>query len=606
MCGIAGVIFKDNLKDYVDVVTKMTSIIRHRGPDDNGVSAQRHCVLGHTRLSIIDTSAAGHQPMRYMDRYTITYNGEIYNYLELREELGKEGYVFSTHSDTEVILAAFDQWKEKCVDRFNGMFAFGIYDAVEDSLFLARDRAGVKPLYYYQNDNELYFCSEPKQLVFSNILAAKPNYGAISQYLAFQFSLGNSTFFESIYKLEPGSYATYKNNELKLAKYWDIDNIAANNNITEDDAKKKIRELLTDAVRLRLRSDVKVASYLSGGVDSSIISSVAAKLLTHIDTYTFTSKKHPRFDESVDAGLMANFIGSNHHEVELELSDILELWKKAVYHMDEPEVGYSLLPQMRISEEVAKDIKVILSGQGGDELFFGYGWYNQLIMDNFNDIKEISFTDKLKIVFSIATSGNYRFLFNIFKAKGTLANNYFRIWKDYGCYDLIDPDGLREELISKLGTSPSLINIKKMEYKYWLRGLLHVEDRSSMAYGLESRVPLMDYRLAEFVFSLPPAYMINGTINKKIFIDSFRGIIHDRIASKKEKQGYASPINNWLKEKKVRDFIDKILGDDKSFIYEFVLKKVAFGDLNPRQIWLLVSLELWHKIFIIREMQVYE
>jgi len=299
MCGISGVIYKKkNKKDYQSEIRKMNKYIHHRGPDDNGVYIGEKFAFGHTRLSILDLSSAGHQPMIYKDKFVITYNGEIYNYLEIKNELLNLGYKFNSHSDTEVILLGYVAWKEKIVDKLNGMFAFAIYDIEEKSCFIARDRTGVKPLYYYETDEELYFFSEPKQIIMSNILDAIPNENSIKEYLAYQFTLSDETFFQGIKKLLPGHFIKYQNDAKTITQYWSLDNIEIDETISYDKAKEDIEYLVNDAIKLRLRSDVKIGCYLSGGIDSSIVSTISSENLENLDTYTFTSKKFPNQDES--------------------------------------------------------------------------------------------------------------------------------------------------------------------------------------------------------------------------------------------------------------------------------------------------------------------
>ncbi len=604
MCGIAGIVHRRQKHLYSKKIREMLSLIQHRGPDDCGIHEDDSFSFGHVRLSILDTTSAGHQPMLWGDKYVITYNGEIYNYLELRKELSNYGYSFDTQTDTEVILAAYDKWGEQCVYKFNGMFAFGIYDKTKDLLYLARDRIGVKPLYYSTQKDELYFFSEPKQIIISKIIDPKPNMASIREYLAFQFVLGNETFFVDINKLEPGSYAIYKNGNLNIVKYWDIDCIKVDCSLKYPEAVEKVKSLVEASVAYHLRSDVKVGSYLSGGIDSSVVSAIASKLLGTIDTYTFTSKRHPRIDESVDASDTSKFIFSRHHEVELLPEDVFQLWKEAIYFMDEPEVGYSLLSQLIISKEVSKDLKVVLGGQGGDELFFGYGWYNDIILNNFTKrISYINVIDKIRIIFNFIKNSSFKKVFLHNKIGAGIVMNYFNIWSQYGCFDLLKNNkNMTEKFCTKLGYDGSIDSIKKFEFKYWLRGLLHVEDRSSMAHSLESRTPLIDdHNLIEYVFSLPPSFMIDGSTNKKVFKDAFKHQLLPKIYRKKNKQGYPSPITEWLSQEKVMSYAKKTLLNKDSFVFNFINHNIQLETISCRQLWMLVSLELWHTIFILGE-----
>jgi asparagine synthase (glutamine-hydrolysing) len=607
VCGISGVIYKNkNKKDYKSEIKQMNKLIHHRGPDDNGVYINDNFIFGHTRLSIIDTTKAGHQPMVYLDRYVITYNGEIYNYVEIREELITLGYNFKSHTDTEVILAGYAQWKNNIVDKLNGMFAFAIYDLETKECFIARDRTGVKPLYYYETNEEFYFFSEPKQIIFSDIIKPIPNKNSIKEYLAFQFTLSDETFFQGIKKLLPAHIIIYGNQNIRKYQYWSLDTIEVDNTISYNEAEKNINKLVKDAVKLRLRSDVPVGCYLSGGIDSSVVSTIASSNLKKLNTYTFTSKASPKQDESALAKKTSLHIQSTHHEIEIEFSEILNLWKKSVYIMDEPELGYSLLPQMEISKEVSKDLKVILGGQGGDELFYGYGWHTQVSTSVKNSINDFSFLNKIRVIKNILLNQNLKtsikFIISKFRSSSSLDKEYFNFWKSNALYDLLIDKDIGNNFYKQLKYDNSLLSIKKFEYKYWLQGLLHVEDRSSMYASLESRVPLLEYKIAEYVFKLNPSYMIDGILNKSIFINSFKDDLLSDIYLNTQKKGYSSPINEWFKVPEVKSFIEKIIKNKESFIYNFI----EFDDsrkINNRQLWMLVSLEIWYKTFILKEIR---
>lgn len=607
MCGISGIIYKNkNSKNYQSEIEKMNKLIYHRGPDDNGIYIGEKFAFGHTRLSILDLSNLGHQPMVYNDKFIITYNGEVYNYLEIKDELLNLGYKFKSCSDTEIILLGYVEWKEKIIDKLNGMFAFAIYDIQENSCFIARDRTGVKPLYYYETEEELYFFSEPKQIIMSNILEAEPNKNSIKEYLAFQFTLKDETFFNGIKKLLPGHFIKYKNGIKIITQYWSLDNIEIDEKITYTEAKKNIQYLISDAIKLRLRSDVKVGCYLSGGIDSSIVSTISSKNLEKLDTYTFTSKKFPNQDESEVAQKTSKYINSSHHEIKMEFDELLDLWKESVYYMDEPEVGYSLLSQMKISKEVSKNIKVVLGGQGGDELFYGYDWHTQIATSLRNKLLDFDFIYKLKAILNILKTQSIKqnIKWALTKIRNThIDREYFNFWKSTGLFYYLKDKKVETKFYKQLKFDNKLLSIKKFEYKYWLQGLLHVEDRSSMYASLESRVPLLDYRIAEYVFKLNPSYMIDGILNKKILIDSFRENLISDVSDNKNKKGYSSPIVAWFKNEDIKNFINQIIENKESYIYKFV-QFDSRKKFNHRQIWMLISLELWHKIFILKEIKI--
>lgn len=612
MCGISGFIAFQGCKieKYIKDIEKMNSMIQHRGPDGEGVASADNFVFGHTRLAIIDTSVAGHQPMQYASRFTITYNGEVYNYLELREELIEVGYSFSTQTDTEVILAAYAAWGEGVTARLNGMFAFVIHDARDNSFFIARDRSGVKPLYYCKTDQGLYFFSEPKQVVLTNIFPGKPNLDVIEEYLSFQFSLSEKTFFDGINKLLPGHTIKIKDNKMEFSQYWSIDSIVEHPEITEEIASKQLKELVTDSVKMRLRADVPLGCYLSGGIDSSIVSAVASSFLDKINTYTFTSKNSPATDESDIAKKTSEAIGSNHHEIELDLSNVLTLWKQSVYFMDEPVVGYSLLPQMEISKAVGKDLKVVLGGQGGDELFYGYAWHTELFkLIQHGKVKLIlnSVINLFKLKQGGPRARFKKFIGSMKHILNPLDYYYFNLWVSNGVYSRLSSNSskvaLKSKFLQALKFNNDMLSIKKFEYKHWLPALLQVEDRSSMYASIESRVPLLDYRIAEYAFRLMPTRNIDGVLNKAVFIKSFNKELIDDVKYNKYKKGYASPINSWLKDIEVSSFTSKILNDSTSFIYQFV----SFSQrkkFTTRQVWLLINVEIWFKVFVKRTIKI--
>jgi len=611
MCGIAGIVFKDKRPEYIKQVNAMIDLVRHRGPDDSGIEEGQKFIFGHRRLAILDLSIAGHQPMFYGGRYVISYNGEVYNYLELRRELQSQGYSFNSHTDTEVILAAYDYWGEKCVEKFNGMFAFGLYDIKEQCLFLARDRAGVKPIYYYRGINALYFFSEPKQVIIPKIVEAEPNDEAVYNYLAFQFSINHTTLFKGIYRLAPGTYAVYKKNSLSITRYWSPCQFTRTSNIGYAKAREQVLSLLEDAVRLRLRSDVPLGCYLSGGIDSSIISGIAAKHTDRINTFTFAFSGNSAVDEAEDAKIVSRRIGSAHEEIFLEEDEILNTWQAATYFMDYPQVGFSLIPQMRVPLQVEKQVKVILGGQGGDELFFGYGWYNALINKSlFTSIPNISLIRRLSLAATnVVNCRNGNFL----SRARTLINqqrdhyeSYFGIMSGFTCYGLINKKHqlpLKDYYYSILVNGEfTLEKLREFEYRFWLEAILQVEDRTSMASSVESRVPFMDHRLAELAFQLPSTYCLDGCTNKKILKDAFKDLLCMEILGKKMKQGYVAPIGQWLADKSVKEFTNCVLRNKKSFIYNYIAfppKKFTY-----RQLWMLLSLEIWHKLFITREISV--
>lgn len=610
MCGIAGVVSGYSMIEQREVVARMLKPIVYRGPDSSGIKEFPGGAFGHQRLSIIDLSESGQQPMFYMERYIITYNGEIYNYLELKAELVSLGCNFRSHSDTEVILAAYSVWGEDCVLRFNGMYAFGIYDLVSRALFIARDPIGEKPLYYCNVGEYFYFFSEPKQVIFSGILPFVPNENAIREYLSYQFTLSNETFFSGCYKLLPGECANYRRGELKVRRYWDPRLIAVDYSITYQDAVSEVRSLVEQAVELRLRSDVNVATYLSGGIDSTIVAILAKQKNPGLTAFTFASAETPELDETPSASKTAIQNKIRHHTSELCAVDFLETWINSTYHMDEPTAGHSLIAQSSISQEVSKHTKVILGGQGGDELFFGYGWYANLIgLRLVSGIPDFDLPHRLNMLFGGINLRKLRDLYKTYKmvthgCSTSLQSQYLAFWLSLGCYaQLRNKDAVRP--LHGFCKVESLADMRTLEFSNWLPALMHVEDRASMAASLESRAPLLDIRLSKLALSLPPTFSLGGRLNKKILQDAFRDILPDHILSSREKRGFSTPLNRWLFQPAARRFIDNVLADSESFIYRFVeynLNNVQ--KMTPKQIWMLISVEIWHRIFLTRGLEI--
>lgn len=593
MCGISGIYAFKNDVDYTSQIEKMNEMISHRGPDNVGMWNNDFSYLGHTRLSIIDTHSHANQPFILNDEYSIVYNGEVYNYLEIKEELKTLGYSFNTTSDTEVLISAYDCWKEKCLEKLNGMFAFCIVNNYEKTFFIARDRLGIKPIYYSHNDNGFYVFSEPKQVILTSIIDALPNYEAIEEYLAYQFPLGNKTFFENVFILEPGQYGVFSQKDgLELSRYWSCNDLTSDKNLTRADAETHIKELLEDSVRLRLRSDVETGCYLSGGIDSTIVSTIASKIKNGIKTFTFSSGKDSVHDESVAALETSQKIGSTHIEESMQVDSFWSLWCKSVYHMDEPRVGYSLIPQMLISDKVHSHLKVVLGGQGGDELFWGYGWNSLLALSPFSNIKDLR-TGPLSIKNYFKRISSMKEL--VKKVKTLLSPKKYRdLWFSMGAAERLKKSSL-QRVIAKFPTINSSDDIKKFEIRNWLHALLHVEDRASMSASVESRVPILDHRVVEAAFSVLPKFSINGDVNKQILINAFK----EYLPSIGKKKGYTVPLDTWLKSEDAAFNIKKILNNKNSFIYNFITFEP--NNVTPKQVWMIISLEIWYKVFISKE-----
>ena len=610
MCGIAGILNKSDFSAdrSLSSVEKMLIVSEHRGPDAKHVKAIDNCFLGHTRLSIIDLSAQADQPMSYMN-LTIVFNGEIYNYIEIRARLSKLGYEFTTQSDTEVLLKAYHNWGSDCLSHLNGMFAFIIFNSATKSLFIARDRVGEKPLYYAQDEQAFYFASEIKQLIKTGLVAAKMNIPAIEEYLVMQYTLGANTFFSGIYKLMPGHYMEIKDNVVEIKCYWSVDTLEIDRVLDKKSKAKELQSTLEDAIRIRLRSDVPLGCYLSSGIDSTIISSVSSEISQKkLTTYTFSSD-NPAFDETPLAAKTAEKISSNNKISQMNIDNFMGLWKKCTYLMDEPVVGYSLIPQYIMSQKVAEHTTVVLGGQGGDELFFGYGWHSALLMISAKDLAQKGLKSTVSF---LCNYFNLKYPLELYRKLRQLlklswfdfTKSYYKLWSLNTCEPILKK-GISEKVYIKftdvfdLASDVSPLNkVRKFEFKYWLPSLLHVEDRSSMGASIESRCPLLDHRFVECSLSVSASHCIDGNINKLFLRESFDKKIPSWISSKKNKSGYTVPLNDWLKTPAAQAYISSChQGEKRNLLENFLPSGFDLNQYSVRQIWMLVSVVIWAEEF---------
>lgn len=610
MCGISGILSFNGEYSRKDIL-KMNKILSHRGPDDEGTYFDDFIGLGHRRLSIIDLSKAGHQPMSdESKRYWIVFNGEVYNYLEIREDLIKDGFKFHSNTDTEVVLKSYIKWGKDCLKKFNGMWSFAIWDCEKKELFCARDRFGVKPFYYYHEDGYFVFASEIKAILEAEGVPKEPNNVRILQYLGSYPLLENkSTFFKNIFQLPASHYAFIKKGEMVIERYWDIEK----KSIENLDAKERFLELFKDSIKLRLRSDVPVGTCLSGGLDSSSIVCVLNKMIDSSKQKTFSSCfEDNRFDEREYIQEVINTTSVTPHYAFPKINELYPLMSKIVWHQDEPFDSTSILAQWCVMELAKEnDIIVLLDGQGADEILAGYHpykWYLFLDSIKRKNILEIIKNSRylLEAVHSYRKTTDksfYQFLKQIGKSK-------FRYNKDLSSYakKYIDRNFLNTN-IHKLELSPPLKFNNKLENKLYLdvyysslQKLLQYEDRNSMAFSLESRVPFLDYRLVEFIFSLPSKYKINRGWTKYILRKSMKGVLPEKIRCRKDKMGFVTPQDIWLKEIEsyVREIVNSFSrrGYIKSEEVPNILDNYYAGNNSLGKIvWKMFCLELWFRVF---------
>lgn len=610
MCGIAGVVVGGSnifdLEQLKHLMEHMLSEAAYRGPDASEVFCEsQEIVLGHSRLSIIDLHEDSNQPMRYLN-LVICFNGEIYNYLELKAELMLVGYEFSTESDTEVLLKAYHCWGEGCLQKLNGMFAFAVYDIETGEVFLARDRLGEKPLYYIEQDNNFIFSSEIKQIFASNLVDKKINKIAVTDYLTMQYSLSADTFFSNVYRLMPGHTLRYTQGVINIKQYWDIEKISQEQHFDPINHGDKLKAAIETSVALRLRSDVPICGYLSAGLDSNIVCSLASRA-SERQFRTFTFASQGKMDESADAQRSADIYGTEHRKTLMPEGDFLSLWQHMSHIMDEPAVGYSLVPQYLMSDKVRQYSTVVLGGQGGDEIFFGYGWHTILMIRQLNPIRQFPLLFTLiKNHFSGGLKAKLRNLYTLVTLRGsTLEQRYFNLWKANGCFIFLRNDlqnSVNQRFLeavarpsSESSVSASFDKLRIFELKYWLQGLLQVEDRCSMACSIEARIPLLDHNVVELASVVPVELCVDGGYNKSYFKELFRDSVPDFITRSKNKSGYQVPLDAWLKEESVVTFLASWNGDKaiKDFLNSFFISDFTLDQLSMRQIWMVGSLVMW-------------
>ncbi len=555
MCGIAGFIdHKIQKEDQQPLLNRMLTSIAHRGPDARGMYFKNEVALGHNRLSIIDLSEQGNQPMHY-GKYSIVYNGEIYNYLEIRKELEGDGFIFTTNSDTEVILASYLKFGEKCVHRFVGMWAFVVLDNENNNLFCSRDRFGIKPFFYIYNNGRFYFGSEYKALKLSPIFESEINLNQV--YLGLQLgwnSYNDESYFKSIKSLPAASNLYFLKGKIEIQKYWEV-NLDNSSEISFDDAKDKFSVLFQDSIHLHLRSDVEVGGCLSGGLDSSAIASVIGKNYSNVNFKTFNI--YYEGESAVDERPWVDKVLNKYSSLEPHYftptdKDITDSFDDALYFADVPLAGSSPISQYFVMKLAKQNgIKVLLDGQGSDECLGGYmhSFYRLIggligkgnFFEAFSQLNKHSITQGFSSVkkmdlFLKSALTNFNSEQSLYELEYLKYLPFLPNDKSIN-FKVGDSDGSRLSLFLKDLMSTTL-----------LPTLLQFEDRNSMAFSIESRVPFLDHRLVEFAFSLPDSYKINDGITKRILREGLSDFLPVEIANRKDKKGFVTPGEvKWLR-----------------------------------------------------------
>ena len=619
MCGIVGIIDQRKQVDR-NLLANMTKSLKHRGPDDSDIWINKlgNVGLGHCRLSIIDLSKAGRQPMADDNKkILITYNGEIYNFKQIKKELEKKGYQFKSETDTEVIINAYKEWGTACLNKFNGMFSFGIYDDANKKLFLARDRVGKKPLYYAQYNGKFIFSSELKSILCDSEFTHEIDYRALNFYLTFGYISFDFTIFKYIRKLPPAHMMVYdiRNNKIDITRYWDVPD-SDGKKYKEEELLEELEYLLEDAVRLRLVSDVPLGAFLSGGLDSSLVVAMMAKT-SNKEVKTFSiGFKDKKYNELSYARIVADYFGTKHTEFIVE-PDQFSIIDELANHLDEPFADSSMIPTYYLSKVTRKYVKVALSGDGGDELFGGYSSYiatlgnyyiNKFIplslrkiisrySENLSD-KVVSKKQLLRLKYTFHEAFIDRISHAYFKdayRKKLLNNETFNM--------LSDRYNEPEEFISNIlnNSNRDLINtLGYVDFKNYLpEDILTKVDRMSMKVSLEVRCPFLDYRIVEFAFK-----KLNGNLKIK---DKTRKYMLKKLAKKilpntlnlNRKWGFNVPVSNWFREDLNLYINNTLLSWENEFFKKSYIQRLIdehkYGVDHGGRLFTLLVFYLWHR-----------
>lgn len=621
MCGICGIVAADNCVQIDTVLMdRMMNIMNHRGPDDRGNYLGDGIGLGHNRLSIIDVKS-GHQPIFNEDNTKcIVYNGEIYNYSELRKELVSKGHRFTTKSDTEVILHLCEEKGYQCVEYLRGMFAFAIWDETERTLFIARDRLGIKPLYYYASDKFFCFASEIKAMLLSGLIEKEINIPSIDQYISLNYIIGPQTILTNVNKLMPGHFLVFKNGRLTISQYWDLNSIGETKD-TFDVCFQKMQDIIKESIKIRLMSEVPLGAFLSGGVDSSVTVGVMTEL-TGKPVKTFTVGYEDAKDDSEleYARIVSKRFNSDHHEFILKPKEFMDIVSRVIWHLDEPVAERATIPLLLLSELAKKHVTVMLSGEGADEIFAGYYIYRYMKhIDTYQKIhpllRHILLTPLASIFLKNKKEGKHLDWLKLPLERRYIGNgNYFSsAMKDKIYTDDFKKQINKEEIFSHIGQIYDKVKhrdvIGKMLYmdtKTWLpEDLLVKADKMTMAASIELRVPFLDHKLVEFATSLPSSMKATPLQSKYIFKKYAETILPKEIVYRR-KQGFPVPIKQWLRGELGNVAADIILSrkcKERGIFNANYLKEIMDRHIFGREdmsinIWHILILEMWMRIFI--------
>lgn len=628
MCGIVGIINRDNRSVYRNIVLEMIAALKHRGPDGTDFYFNKNIGLGHTRLKIIDLSEKGKQPICNEDKTIwLTANGEIYNYKSMKDELEKKGHIFRSNTDIEVIVHSYEEWGIYCLDKINGMFAFALYDQKNEKVFLVRDRLGIKPLFYYKDDKRIIFASEIKAILVNRDVQRKIDIKSFHNYLSLNYVTAPYTLFKNIFQLLPGYYLEIHNNHMIKKRYWDISFVENNEKRKEREWLDEFDDLLFQSVKRRLMSDVPFGAFLSGGMDSSsIVYYMTQILLNKVKTFSIGFEEKS-YNELNDANLVSNYLNCDHYS-EIVTPEIDESFlKKIVWHSEEPTADSSIIPMFYLSHMARNKVTMVLSGDGGDEILAGYETYQAYYLRKLYRIIPSFFRRKVisKIVQSLPTSITkistdyklktftkgaelpwqeshyyWRTIFDEELKNFLYTEDFKNKIGDYSTFDFIDP------YFRNAKGSP-LNNMLEVDTKFYLPNDMLVKvDRASMAHSLEVRVPFLDHQLVEFVASMPEKLKLRLFLKKKYALKKIMEKRLPKTILRKKKLGFNVPVNAWVKgplKEIVLDIISLnnlkeigIFNFDKInwILYQHFKGEKDFG----YQVWGLLIFIIWWKMFI--------
>ena len=635
MCGINGIAYTERSGRAVslEVLTRMRDILRHRGPDEAGIFAERNIGLGHRRLSIVDLRN-GHQPMFNEDgSCLIVYNGEVYNHREYRGELIHKGYKYNTDCDTETILHLYEEYGAECVQKLRGMFAFAVWDKNTRELFIARDRLGVKPVYYvHDSEGNLFFASEIKALLEAGACTPELNYGSLCDYLANHSTSGEETLFSNIKRLLPAHFLTWKNGKIQIEKYWDLqfEPKLKHTERTDQDWVREWSDLFEESVRLRLMADVPLGMFLSGGIDSSAIAAVMSKLVSDpVKTFSVAFDEREA-NELEYARIVAKQFKTDHHEVTVSPADFFQALPELIWHEDEPLAHPSSVALNFVSRLASEHVKVVLTGEGSDESLGGYGRYANTLLNLKYGKTYQRVTPKIARELIISGIGalpidskvRHKLRRSFFNIEPNIENIYFdnfavfpqKMQSRMLSNESKDRVGARSapyaamsQYFNAANSSSVLDRMLYADTKTYLHELLMKQDQMSMAASIESRVPFLDHKLMEFSARMPDRLKLRGRTTKFVLREAMKGILPATILNRK-KMGFPVPIGKWFRGEYSRLIEDFVLSDRTISRGIFnpdylrgIVERHRRGENHDERLWALLNLEMWQRRFLDRD-----